>query len=53
MKWILEARKMANKKFNKKTAWKTIELILFNPNLILKELKYVKIFTNRSITFQE
>jgi hypothetical protein len=53
MKWILETRKMANNEFNKKVVWKATELISFNSQLILKKLKYVKIFTNRFIIFQK
>jgi hypothetical protein len=53
MKWILEARKMANKKSNRKAAWEDIELTFFDFNLVLKKLKYDKIFISQFITSQE
>jgi hypothetical protein len=53
MKWILEARKMANKKSNKKAVWEAIGLTFFDSNLVFKKLKYVKVFISRSIISQE
>jgi hypothetical protein len=51
--WILEARKIANKKSNRKAVWEAIELISFNPNSVFKKLKHVKIFISRFIISQE